>query len=155
MPTITVPPADPDIEAGYQAARRAIDELAPSRLLSVKLDVSAWRKVIERIDPHGTNGYAFRGLTLQPGASANLPAGTLIISVDRYFAMANWYPSDWRKGEDAGIEARVYEVQADGSLSVLVKSQKSRTWAQELLGWLATNRHLPAFNASTRTSRVR
>jgi hypothetical protein len=146
---IKVPATDPDIESSYDAASSAIANLAPYRQYGSQCSHSSWRRVVERIDPGGTNGWAFGGCELQPDAEATVDPGCIIVSVDRYFASAKWYARDWRKGPDAGVAARLYEVKEDGSLALLCESA-SRKWAQELIGWLRTNRNIPGFSVSGR-----
>src|SRR5579862_69082 len=119
---VTVPPVDQEIVVSYEQACDAIQALAHYRRYDSTSNRSSWRRVTERIDPNGTNGWAFQGCELQPGAVAMVDAGSIIVAVDRYFANAKWYASDWRKGPDAGITARLYEVSENGALVLVCES---------------------------------
>jgi hypothetical protein len=141
---VTVPPADERITAGYDQGRKAIIDLAAYRQCTHQPSHSTWRRVVERIDLAGRDGYTFQGPTVQPNVEAHLRPGTLVVTLDRYFAKANWYANDWRKGVDADVVTRLYEVADDGSLVQVCASSKWSS-AQELLGWLVTNSLLPTF----------
>lgn len=135
---IIVPGTDPLVQLHHDQANNAIARMSPSRVSGAETNVNSWRRLLTAIDPEGSNGYAFTGQLLQPGATAALPAGAMLVAVDTSWARAKWYAGQYI----APIERRaeLLRVENDGLKALL--STHGRNWAREILGFLVTNRTL-------------
>ena len=137
--TVTIPSIDPLVEGHHRRAVSEIERMSPSRQFGAETDLSSWRRLLRTVDLEKTNGYAFSGNLLQAGAIAEIEDGKLIIAVDKSWTRANWYAG--RHVRAVEISARLLQVRESG-LVTLIESQRSRAWAQDILGFLETNENL-------------
>lgn len=135
---ITVPEVDLAVQFHLENAEREIARMSPSRSYGANSQLSSWRRALTTVRLTGTDGYAFEGHSLKPGASATLAEGSIIVAVDTSWAKARWYAGFYIKRLERS--ARLLLVREDG-LEVLFESSK-KSWASDILGCLATNRQL-------------
>ncbi len=126
------------VQHHHDDANKAIEAMSPSRRYGAETNLNSWRRCLFVVDPNGSDGYAFTGHNLRPGAEATVPVGSLILSADSSWAKANWYAGRFI----APLErwATLY-VADEAGLQHLVATN-SRRWASEILGFLATNQAL-------------
>jgi hypothetical protein len=79
-----------------------------------------WAKVVEAVDDKKTSGWAFSGDFVAVGGIQDVPAGSVLMVYGERGSAAN-----------PAIEARVYTVNADGTLSH-EQTAKGRAWARTL-----------------------
>ncbi|RDE07799.1 hypothetical protein [Pelagibacterium lacus] len=135
---ITVPGVDVIVQYHHEDAEHEIARMSPSRSYGADTNLSTWRRALTAVKLNGTDGYAFEGHSLKPEDSATLNAGTVVIAVDTSWARASWYAGSYVKPVERS--ARLLLVKEDG-LETLIESSK-KSWARDLLGYLATNRQL-------------
>ncbi len=71
------------------------------------------------------------------GHTPTLPAGSVVLAVDRSFAKGNWYSG--RRVDPSTNLAVLYEVGETGDLKELLRDT-TPGWARKLTGWLVTER---------------
>ena len=79
-----------------------------------------WAKVVHAVDPGKASGWAYEGDFVATGGIQDVPAGAVLLVYGERGSRAN-----------PQIEARVYRVNSDGTLTV-VSSAKGRAWARTL-----------------------
>jgi hypothetical protein len=136
MPIVTVQTANPVVVSHHKQASIAIAAMPPSRASGAEIDLYISRRVVEGIDPERDDGWGFKGTWLSAGRTAKLAEGTLILACDASYARARWYAGNFIAPTER--YAGVYEVRGDE----LVRRVQSirRCWAQDLIGWIRTNR---------------
>ena len=117
-----------------------------SRASGAAIELCISRRVVVGIDPERDDGWGFKSgpAWLSAGKTAKLAEGTLILAIDASYASARWYAGNFVAPTER--YAAVYEVRE----SQLVRRALSirRCWAQDLIGWICTNRQdVPTFKA--------
>jgi hypothetical protein len=135
---IVVPEVDYLVKSHSDEADSEIERMSPSRAYGAETSLTSWRRTLSTVKLNGTDGYAFEGHSLKPEATATLEVGSIIIAVDKSWAKARWYAGSYVKPIE--LSARLLRVDEDG-LKTLIESSK-KSWARDLLGYLATNRRL-------------
>lgn len=135
---ITIPEVDLGAQFHHEDAEREIGRMSPSRSFGAETNLTSWRRALTGVKVNDVDGYAFEGPSLQPEASATLEIGRVIIAVDKSWAKAKWYAGSYVKPIE--LSARLLRVDETG-LKTLIESNK-KSWAGDLLGYLATNRQL-------------
>lgn len=133
---VTVPATDFYVARHHDSAKAAIAAMSPSRRWGAETNLRSWRRWINSIDPSRDNGWAFRGVELEPDTEVTLPLGAIVVACDYSWAKAKWYAGHFIQPMTA--DAALYEVKDDG-LAELTRSMR-RAWARDLLGWLVRNR---------------
>lgn len=139
MIDIVVPATDHCVQMHHESAKMEIEHMSPSRKFGAETNLRSWRKVLTGASLSGTDGYAFLGHALAPGAPASLENGSLIVAVDISWARARWYARNYIAPVEQ--KAALLRVTDYGELDELIVSTK-KSWARDLLGYLATNRAL-------------
>lgn len=135
---ITVPEIDYLVKSHNEEAECEIARMAPSRSYGAETNLSSWRRALTAVTLDGSDGYAFQGHSLKAKAPATLEIGTVIVAVDTSWARAKWYAGSFVKPIERS--ARLLLLKVNG-LETLIESSK-KTWARELLGYLATNQSI-------------
>lgn len=137
---IIVPVVNAEVLYHQQSAIEEIERMSSSRGYGAETNLRSWRRNLTAINLTGANGYAFSGNSLVAAETANLPRGALVVAVDISFAKARWYAGKHIKPVEQC--AQLLKITADGPVPIFESRKKS--WARDILGYLATHRTLCA-----------
>ena len=136
--TIEVPAVDPFVLQHHEDAQEAIAEMSPSRSYKADASLRTWRRALTAANLKGKDGYAFEGHFLTAGQSASLKPCALVLCSDTSWAKANWYARRYITPIRRYVQ--VLRVTDEGLAPVF--ATMNRSWARDVLGFLATNQEL-------------
>ena len=136
--TIEVPAVEPFVLQHHEDALAAIEEMSPSRSYKADASLRIWRRALTAANLKGKDGYAFEGHFLTAGQSASLKPCALVLCSDTSWAKANWYARRYITPISRYVQ--VFRVTDEGLVPVFATMKK--TWARDVLGFLATNQEL-------------
>lgn len=130
---ITVPSISASVEAHHDSALYSISLFKNTRGYGAEANLRAWRKLLTKFDPSGTDGWAFEGSKLAAGAETMVRRCSLIVGLDDSWAKGNWY---------AGHEVRpralrdfLAQVTEEDGFKIIYETCDN-AWAQAVIGFL-------------------